>query len=59
MLIASAEYGFPMDEQELERLDICHSKYFALLEKKFFLSPIGEERNPQRVLDLGCGTGKC
>jgi SAM-dependent methyltransferase len=44
-----------MDDQELERMDICHAKYFALLEKKTFLAPIGE--NPQRILDLGCGTG--
>ncbi|ATY66007.1 SAM domain [Cordyceps militaris] len=51
------EYGFPMDTQELERLDICHIKYFALLDKKHFLSPIDEEYNPQRILDLGCGTG--
>ncbi len=35
--------------------DMCHAKYFALLEKKRFLSPIGE--NPQKILDLGCGTG--
>lgn len=38
-------------------MDICHAKYFALLEKKTFLAPIGE--NPQRILDLGCGTGVC
>ncbi|KAF4125428.1 23S rRNA U2552 (ribose-2'-O)-methylase RlmE/FtsJ [Geosmithia morbida] len=49
------EYGFPMDEQELERMDIAHTKYFALLEKHHFFAPIGD--NPQRILDLGCGTG--
>lgn len=54
----SAEYGFPMDAQELERLDICHIKYFALLEKRHFLSPIDDKLNPQRILDLGCGTGR-
>jgi hypothetical protein len=46
-----------MDDQELERMDICHAKYFALLEKKTFLAPIGD--HPQRILDLGCGTGVC
>ncbi|KAM3472651.1 hypothetical protein MY8738_008765 [Beauveria namnaoensis] len=51
------EYGFPMDEKELDRLDVCHTKYLALLKKKLFLSPIGEAGNPQRILDLGCGTG--
>jgi SAM-dependent methyltransferase len=35
---------------------MCHAKYYALLEKKRFIAPIGE--NPQRILDLGCGTGK-
>lgn len=38
-----------------EELDMCHAKYFALLEKKRFIAPIGE--NPQKILDLGCGTG--
>jgi ubiquinone/menaquinone biosynthesis C-methylase UbiE len=45
-----------MDEAELDRIDMCHAKYYALLEKKRFLAPIGE--NPQKILDLGCGTGK-
>lgn len=35
---------------------MCHAKYYALLEKKRFLAPIGD--NPQKILDLGCGTGK-
>lgn len=46
-----------MDEQELDRLDIYHTKYQALLKKKLFLSPIYEAGNPQRILDLGCRTG--
>ncbi|KAK3327405.1 S-adenosyl-L-methionine-dependent methyltransferase [Cercophora scortea] len=49
------EYGMPMDNVELDRIDMCHAKYYALLEKKRFLAPIGD--NPQRILDLGCGTG--
>ncbi|KAN0108915.1 hypothetical protein V8E51_008657 [Hyaloscypha variabilis] len=49
------EYGFPMDEPELDRIDMCHTKYFALLEKRRFLAPI--PKNPQKILDLGCGTG--
>jgi ubiquinone/menaquinone biosynthesis C-methylase UbiE len=35
---------------------MCHAKYYALLEKKRFLAPIGD--NPHKILDLGCGTGK-
>lgn len=49
------EYGAPMDEQEMDRIDMAHAKYFMLLDKKRFLAPIGE--NPQKVLDLACGTG--
>lgn len=45
----------PMDDVELDRIDMCHAKYYALLEKKRFLAPIGD--NPQKILDLGCGTG--
>lgn len=36
--------------------DMCHAKYYALLEKRRFLAPIGE--SPQAILDLGCGTGE-
>lgn len=50
------EYGAPMDEQEKDRIDMAHAKYFMLLEKKRWLAPIPE--NPQKVLDLGCGTGQ-
>lgn len=45
-----------MDDQELDRIDLCHTKYYALLEKKSYLAPISE--NPQRIMDLGCGTGE-
>lgn len=37
------------------KADMCHAKYYALLEKRRFLAPIAE--NPQNILDLGCGTG--
>ncbi|XEV02763.1 hypothetical protein FSHL1_008050 [Fusarium sambucinum] len=48
------EYGLPMDEAELDRIDMCHAKYCALIGKNRYLSPIDK---PQRILDLGCGTG--
>jgi len=44
-----------MDEIELDRIDMCHAKYYALLNKKRFFAPIAP--NPQKILDLGCGTG--
>ncbi|KKY19906.1 putative sam domain [Phaeomoniella chlamydospora] len=48
------EYGLPIDDMELDRIDMAHAKYFVLLEKKRFLAPIVE---PHRILELGCGTG--
>jgi ubiquinone/menaquinone biosynthesis C-methylase UbiE len=45
-----------MDEQEMDRIDMAHAKYFMLLEKKRWLAPI--PANPQKVLDLACGTGQ-
>jgi ribosomal protein L11 methylase PrmA len=55
-LLFGTEYGFPMDDQELDRMDLCHAKYYALLDKRRYLAPITDD--PQRILDLGCGTGK-
>jgi hypothetical protein len=49
------EYGFPADAKEIERMDLCHVKYCALLDKKCYLAPILE--HPQRILELACGTG--
>jgi len=46
-----------MDAAELERIELCHAKYFILLDKKRFLAPI--TATPHTVLDLGCGTGMC
>lgn len=49
------EYAFPNDERELERLDMQHTMQTMLLGGKLFWSPIGN--SPQKVLDLGTGTG--
>ncbi|VTT66216.1 unnamed protein product [Fusarium fujikuroi] len=43
-----------MDEAELDRIDMCHAKYCALIGKNRYLAPL---EKPQRILDLGCGTG--
>lgn len=45
----------PIDDPELDRLDMNHAKYFLLYRKKLFLSPLGPD--PQEILDIGCGTG--
>jgi ubiquinone/menaquinone biosynthesis C-methylase UbiE len=54
LLTTSSEYGLPMDEAELDRIDMCHAKYCALIGKNKYLAPID---SPQKILDLGCGTG--
>lgn len=46
----------PIDEDELDRIDLKHRLYTLLLGEKYFLAPIG--RNPQRILDLGTGSGR-
>lgn len=48
-------YGLPTDEYEMDRLDMQHHKYKLLIGDKHFLAPIGPI--PQRILDLGTGTG--
>jgi len=49
------EYGMPIDEEELDRIDLKHRLYTILLDERFFLAPI--DPNPQRILDLGTGSG--
>jgi ribosomal protein L11 methylase PrmA len=46
----------PIDEEELDRIDLKHRLYTILLGEKLFIAPIGN--NPQRVLDLGTGSGR-
>jgi SAM-dependent methyltransferase len=50
-----AEYAFPNDEAEADRLDMQHAMQSHLLGDRLFWAPIGD--TPQRVLDLGTGTG--
>ncbi|KAJ4106121.1 hypothetical protein QSH57_014374 [Fusarium oxysporum f. sp. vasinfectum] len=48
-------YPVPNDEDEQDRMDLVHHVYSILLDGKLHLAPIDD--NPQRVLDLGTGTG--
>ncbi|KFY24347.1 hypothetical protein V493_05298 [Pseudogymnoascus sp. VKM F-4281 (FW-2241)] len=50
-----SQYAFPNDERESERLDMQHTMQTMLLNGKLFWSPIGP--SPQKILDLGTGTG--
>ena len=44
----------PNDEAEQERLDLFHHIFLSLLGGKLYTAPLD---NPQRVLDVGTGTG--
>ncbi|KIW62168.1 hypothetical protein PV04_10368 [Phialophora macrospora] len=54
-LTIASEYAFPNDEAEAERLDMQHAMQSHLLGDRLFWAPIGD--TPQRVVDLGTGTG--
>ena len=45
----------PVDDDELDRLDLNHYKYTMVQNDQLFLAPIGDY--PQNILDLGTGTG--
>ena len=49
------QYGLPMDEAELDRNDLQHSKFMMLLDGRLHAAPIANA--PQEILDLGTGTG--
>ncbi|KAK8085652.1 hypothetical protein PG997_006923 [Apiospora hydei] len=48
------KYFLPNDAAEQDRLDLQHQAFKVLLEDRLYLAPI---REPQRVLDIGTGTG--
>jgi ubiquinone/menaquinone biosynthesis C-methylase UbiE len=48
-------YFAPNDEAENDRLDMHHHLATLILEGNLTTAPIG--KSPQRILDVGCGTG--
>lgn len=55
LLLLYKGYLAPNDEQENDRLDMHHHLSTLLSSGKLHFSPIGE--SPQRILDVGTGTG--
>ena len=51
----SGEYPFPNDVKEQEREDLKHHIFQLVLGGDLHLSPLSP--NPQRILDIGTGTG--
>ncbi|KXX81535.1 Demethylmenaquinone methyltransferase [Madurella mycetomatis] len=51
----TSEYWAPNDTQQNEGLDLFHNCMLMMMEGKLFFAPIGN--SPQRVLDVGTGTG--
>ncbi|KAK4193458.1 S-adenosyl-L-methionine-dependent methyltransferase [Podospora australis] len=49
-------YMFPIDEEELERLDIFHKMFLHSRKGALFSAPLSNTETP-RILDVGCGTG--
>lgn len=47
-------YWGPNDELAKEILDFAHHMYLITLDQRLHLAPL---KNPQRILDVGCGTG--
>jgi SAM-dependent methyltransferase len=52
--LAHVPYILPKDKPEIERLDFQHSLLKDLIDNNLYVSPV---REPEEVLDIGCGTG--
>ncbi|KAL7266594.1 hypothetical protein RUND412_010855, partial [Rhizina undulata] len=51
------KYGLPNDEAEQDRMDLSHHCRHMALRGELFACPLGKESPPQRILDVGTGTG--
>ncbi|EFQ31054.1 methyltransferase domain-containing protein [Colletotrichum graminicola M1.001] len=50
-------YLLPNDDLELDRLDLQHNLFLLTMRNRLHLVPLDRENPPQRVLDIGTGTG--
>lgn len=51
-------YLVPNDGEEIERLDLFHCIFLALLSGKLYIAPLGQGgHRVKQVLDIGTGTG--
>ncbi|RFU72149.1 methyl transferase [Trichoderma arundinaceum] len=50
------KYHFPIDKEELNRLDIFHKFFLIARDDRIFSFPLSKEGRP-KILDLGTGTG--
>ncbi|KAL7268809.1 hypothetical protein RUND412_008557, partial [Rhizina undulata] len=50
-------YYLPNDDSEQERLDIIHHIFLLANRGNLFISPVAEDWKPQRILDVGTGSG--
>ncbi|KAH8655183.1 S-adenosyl-L-methionine-dependent methyltransferase [Xylariales sp. PMI_506] len=51
----NGRYPIPNDDQEQNREDMKHVMMLEMTDGKLFYSPLGD--NPQKVIDIGTGTG--
>ncbi|OQE40123.1 hypothetical protein PENCOP_c006G02230 [Penicillium coprophilum] len=50
----TGQYMMPNDEEEQDRMDLTHHIWLMLMKGELHKAPVS---NPQRILDLGTGTG--
>ncbi|KAL7267605.1 hypothetical protein RUND412_009805, partial [Rhizina undulata] len=51
------KYVLPNDEAEQDRMDLTHHCCLMMLGGELFVCPVGKQTIPQRILDVGTGTG--
>ncbi|KAL7274567.1 hypothetical protein RUND412_002540 [Rhizina undulata] len=56
-LITAGKYPLPNDEAEQDRMDLLHYCCLMGLRGELFLAPVGKAWAPQRILDVGTGSG--